>query len=357
MATTVVGLFDNRQEADAARADLIREGFKDDGIRVVAQQAGTQTTGTTTAVTGDRSLWEDVKDFFGFGHEDEGYEYEEGIRRGGILVAVSAAPDRIERATDILMRHNPVDIDRRAEEWRSAGWNGGATMPATAKADTRATAAAATRPPVAPKAQPAANATTSGTAAAASARTQQAGEQAIPVVEEELQVGKRQVQRGVRIFQHVTERPVQEQVELRDERVTVERRAVDRPATDLGNAFQDKTIEVTEIHEEPVVSKQAHVVEEVVVNKQANTRTETVRDTVRRTDVEVQQAGQSASGGDEIYEQFGSQLASDQRFRGRDWDSVESDARQSFERSHPGSKWDEFRDKVHRAYDRAKSRV
>jgi uncharacterized protein (TIGR02271 family) len=114
------------------------------------------------------------------------------------------------------------------------------------------------------------------------------GETAIPVVEEELRVGKREVERGgVRVESRVTETPVEEQVHLREERVHVERRPVDRPAGEA--EFREGTLEVSERAEEAVVAKEARVVEEVVVGKEVAERTETIRDTVRRTDVEVEE--------------------------------------------------------------------
>src|SRR5687768_8877426 len=116
------------------------------------------------------------------------------------------------------------------------------------------------------------------------------GETAIPVVEEELQVGKREVERGgVRVESRVTETPVEEQVHLREEHVHVERRPVDRPVGDAENLFREGTLEVSERGEEVVVAKEARVVEEVVVGKEVSERTETVRDTVRRTDVNVEE--------------------------------------------------------------------
>jgi uncharacterized protein (TIGR02271 family) len=137
---------------------------------------------------------------------------------------------------------------------------------------------------------------TTGMAAGAQQTQLREGEQAIPVVEEELQVGKREVEKGaVRVQSHVTETPVEEQVRLREEHVHVERRPVDRPLAGAdAAAFQDKTIEMHESAEQAVVSKQARVVEEVVVGKEATERTETVRDTVRRTDVDVQQVNDDA---------------------------------------------------------------
>ena len=116
------------------------------------------------------------------------------------------------------------------------------------------------------------------------------GETAIPVVEEELHVGKREVERGgVRVESRVTETPVEEQVQLREERVHVERRPVDRPVGDAENLFREGTLEVSERAEEAVVAKEARVVEEVVVGKEVAERTETVRETVRRTDVSVEE--------------------------------------------------------------------
>lgn len=115
-------------------------------------------------------------------------------------------------------------------------------------------------------------------------------EAVIPVVEEELIVGKREVEKGgVRITSKVTETPVEEEVRLREEHINVERRPVNRPVSSADNAFQVGAIEVTESAEEAVVAKNARVVEEVVVNKDVQERTETVRDTVHRADVDVQQ--------------------------------------------------------------------
>jgi len=118
------------------------------------------------------------------------------------------------------------------------------------------------------------------------------GEVAIPIVEEEIRIGKREVESGgVRVETRVEETPVNEQVTLRDERVTVERRPVNQSvdAATLTDAFREGTFEVREHDEEAVVQKEARVVEEVVVNKQVEQRTETIQDSVRRTDVDVQQ--------------------------------------------------------------------
>ena len=228
----------------------------------------------------------------------------------------------------------------------------------------------------------------------AQARIQGGGEAVVPVVEEELKVGKRTVEGGgVRVSTHVTETPVQENVQLHEERVKVERRPAGRAATAADTAFKEGTIEVTERLEEAVVTKQARVIEEVVISKESRDRTETVKDTVRRTDVDVEQVetpkrttktsaktvatGSSAAGFDTFdadfqksykskyaksgytYDQFapayryGYHLANDERYNSGDWSTVEPQARTLWEQHNKGT-WEEFKDAIQYAWDKVR---
>jgi uncharacterized protein (TIGR02271 family) len=200
-----------------------------------------------------------------------------------------------------------------------------------------------------------------------------------------LQVGKRVVRRGgVRVYSRVVDRPVEENVELREEHVTVDRRKVDRPA-EAGelSGLRDQSIEVTEVTEEPVVQKRARVREEVVVGKETNRRTEKVRDTVRRTEVEVERLGgddrrtdanvdyradfrrdwqeRYSSSGDayETYEpayEYGYTSANDERWRGRSWSEVEPQLRSDYERRYPGSTWERMKDSVRYGWEKVTGR-
>jgi uncharacterized protein (TIGR02271 family) len=117
------------------------------------------------------------------------------------------------------------------------------------------------------------------------------GGEAVQVVEEELEVGKRKVATGgVRVTSSVSEVPVEETVTLREEKVAAERKNVDRELSpeEAEAAFKGRTVEATSTSEEAEVSKQARVVGEVSIGKQTKEREETVRDTVRRTEVEVE---------------------------------------------------------------------
>jgi uncharacterized protein (TIGR02271 family) len=145
-----------------------------------------------------------------------------------------------------------VDIDERVAQWRTSGYAGYDPSAREYTADEVA-----------------------------------AERKAFPVVREELAVGKREVQTGgVRVYSRATETPVSETVNLREEHAAIERRPVDRPATDAD--LKEGFVEIRETAEQPVVSKTARVVEEVVVGKEATERTETVTDTVKGTEVEVE---------------------------------------------------------------------
>lgn len=131
----------------------------------------------------------------------------------------------------------------------------------------------------------------------AACAVERGGEAVVPIVEEHVEVGKREVSKGgVRVETKVTERPVEAKINLHEEHVNVERRPANRAATAADVAFKEGTIEVAETAEEAVVSKTARVVEEVVINKTGRDRSETVHDTVRKTDVEVKKVDTPITG-------------------------------------------------------------
>ena len=127
-----------------------------------------------------------------------------------------------------------------------------------------------------------------GAAASAGSDRTRGEEERIPLVEEQLVVGKREVETGgIRVRSRVVEQPVSEQVTLRDEHVEVERRPVDKRVEDSEGLFRDRTVEMTETDEEAVVGKQARVREELVVRKDVDQHVEQISDTFRRTEVDV----------------------------------------------------------------------
>jgi uncharacterized protein (TIGR02271 family) len=116
-------------------------------------------------------------------------------------------------------------------------------------------------------------------------------QQVIPLTKEELRIGKRQVQsaKAYRVSATVVEVPVEQQVNLRAETVVIERRPTQGTTVRGGQSFQDHTIEVHEMYEEPVVGKVVTQAEELVIYKTLSERTATVRETVRETRVNVEE--------------------------------------------------------------------
>lgn len=276
MTRTITAIYDSENDARRAREQLLDTGVDEDDVRIVSQNL------SRTAVSSDdhKGVWESIKDFF-VGDEDRPM-YSEGLRRGGYLLTARVDDSRSDEAIALLEQTDAVDLDRRSEQWRSEGWSDAAVPPSSMSG-------------YAPGAGPTTDTVRSQVAGASGATARREGmrdteEQSIPVVEERLSVGKREVNRGgVRVRSYVVEEPVHDEVALREERVAVERRPVsDTSARNIGDAaFQERTIEVTERAEEPVIAKDAVVKEEVVVRKTADERKESIDDTVRRTEVDV----------------------------------------------------------------------
>lgn len=216
--------------------------------------------------------------------ENDAQHYAEGVRRGGTLVSVTAPEEVADRAVLIMKKHNPVEINKRAAEWRDEGWTGFDTE-ATATAFNAFAGEGVNRRQDAPD-----DITAEHQRIPTEALSGSQGEIALPVVEERLEVDKRERDRGgVRVQSHVTETPVEQDVKLREEHINVERRPVDYTFHGTeGEAFKEAMVEIREAYEELIVKKKPRVVEEVVIGKEVEERTETVRETLRRTDVEVE---------------------------------------------------------------------
>jgi uncharacterized protein (TIGR02271 family) len=281
---TITAFFDSRSDAEEAVSRLQSAGLSRDSVRLVpGNERDTDGAGSPDTLSlGDASVgfWDSLRDLF-LPDEDR-HAYAEGLRRGGYLVSVSASDAEYERVLDILDDEGTIDLDERADTWRAEGWSGTSTADALSGSTANLTTGSAQGTTTG------AARTGSGPSGGFSDRSAR-GEEVIPVAEERLNVGKRDVSHGrVRVRSYVVETPVQEQINLREERVEVERRPVDRATASAEDAFQERTIEMEAKSEEAVVSKEARVREELVVKKDVEQRTQTVSDTVRSTEVEVE---------------------------------------------------------------------
>jgi uncharacterized protein (TIGR02271 family) len=310
---TVTAFFDDRAAAESAMQRLRDVGLTDSSIRLTGGEEYAGRAGYTE----DRGFWDGLLDFF-FPQEDSA-AYAEGIRRGGYLLSVSVPAEYYDRAVDILDDEGSVDLDERTSSWRGEGWSDttdtstgiGAGAAAGASAASFGEATAGTRREdagVGGGATAGAGAGVLGGGAAGGDRASYTDpevegraseavsgygvgreEEAIPVIEERLRVGKRDVSLGrVRVRSYMVEEPTEADVTLRRDRVEIERRPIDRPLEAGEEAFVDRTLEAEERTEEAVVGKEARVTEEIALHRESDERTETVSDTVRHTEVEIE---------------------------------------------------------------------
>jgi stress response protein YsnF len=220
-------MYDNAEKAQQVVNEIVRAGVSRDAVDVL-QSDGNGSSLVVSKLT-ERGL-----------EEQEAAIYAEVIGKGGSMVTVDAPEERADNACEIMNRFAPRDLEQLLAE------AGGA----------------------------------------------QQDRESVPVIEEQVSVGKRKVMRGgMRVTSKVSERPVEETVQLREEKVDVEQNRADRKLSpeEAEKAFQDKTVELTETGEEAVISKEARVVGEVSLNKTAAEREETVEATARRTDVKVEE--------------------------------------------------------------------
>ena len=251
MSKTVVGLFQNTTQAEDVRREFINRGFRADDL-VVASEEGSRTTSTETSNTpgAGAGFGVTIGNFFRSLTGNGESEHVEAVRRGGAILIVTVAEGEEGRAVNLLQSHGAEKV---AERQTGADDSVISSLPLESEeifADTT-----------------------------------------IPIVREEMTVGKRQVLRGgMRVSSHLRETSVEESVQLREGRIRIDRVPVGRPATEADFvAFQEGTIELNETAEEAVVSKRAWVVEEIVIAKEFSERTQIIHDTLRHTEVRTEQ--------------------------------------------------------------------
>jgi uncharacterized protein (TIGR02271 family) len=289
MTHTVVGLFDSRSNAGAATMELTQKGFLREHIdvsnrRLSEGDASTQITVTETGVS------ESIGNFFGslFGSDKKtARNYTNAATDADAIISVQV--DSVQRAleaAEILDRHGAIDVDARANAYDQQNYNQQSFNQQNFNQQNFNQQNLAD---------------TSGATAAPNTVNNQV-ETAIPVIEEQLQVGKQIVEReGARLRSRIIEKPVEANLRLREEHIVVNRRPVNREVTNADLAsFREGELVITEHAEIPVVGKQARVVEEIVIGKNVTEHVETVHETIRRTDVEVEKINADVSDTDEV---------------------------------------------------------
>jgi uncharacterized protein (TIGR02271 family) len=239
MSQTVIGIFESVNQAQEAKSYLLANGFSSEHVDI--SNGSATNYGNNNSESDQEGFGDRISNFFKniFDDEDEASSHIEAAKRGTTVTVHARTEDETLQVVQILDNFGAIDVNEFSERSRTT-------------ADTTG---------------------------------------AIPVIEEELQIGKREVETGgVRLRSRIIERPVEESIRLREEHVNIERTPVDRAATEADFAgFKEGTVEVTEHAERPVVAKEARVVEEVSLGKEVSEREETIRDTVRHTEVDTEE--------------------------------------------------------------------
>ena len=259
MKQTVIGIFDYGVDAQMAAQELEKSGIPSKNIDIAIRGAKDKSSapnqnrptpsnpnmgGPTNTVTTENRR---DNDFFNslFDNRDESSKYYEVAKRGSIVTVHTDSKEQAKKAAEMLDKLGAIDVNERSAQYR-------------------------------------------GMASSDKGKWTNSS-QSIPVVEEKMQVGKREVESGgVKLRSRIIERPVEENLRLREEHVHVERRPVNRPANEQDmSGFKEGEITMTEHAEVPLVNKEARVVEEVRLSKDVDEHNEKVRGTERKTDVEV----------------------------------------------------------------------
>jgi len=307
MTKTVIGLFHDKTEATKAYGALLQEGYAQADLDIL-----------TNDDKDDAPKLENLRKNVPSSDADV---YLEGVRQGGTIITATVADSAVGRATEILSNFNIVNIHDHATELKKV--DSKLELKDAAKYD-----------------------------------------DVIDVIEEELEVGKEQVERGrLRIYNVVTEREVTQNVTLRDETIKVNRRPINREVRITDDLFKARSFEIAEVDEIAKVAKTARVVEEVSLGKEVVDKIETIKETLRRQDVEIEEIPAARSfqeyEGDfrSFYDKnltnsgvtydglkpafnYGYALATREPFRSSPWSAVEADSRKIWEAKNPGT-WEQ----------------
>ena len=255
---SIIAAFKDNSTAKQAVERLVAQGFARSAIHLQSgyEDAAAPAAGRTSLADpfGFATFFSTL---FGADAQSEAGKYAEAVRRGTTVVAVDVRSEgESDKATRVMQELGSIDVDQRAQEWQSQGWTG---FDAAAKPLSREELSAEQ-------------------------------EKVVPVVQEELKVGKRDANGGgVRVRSLGCHRDAGVRADLAAQRAHHGRappgELAPRPPT---GELQGLHLDVRDLSEQVVVGKKARVVEEVVVGKEVTEHTEEVSDTVRRTDVEIE---------------------------------------------------------------------
>ncbi|WP_168210880.1 YsnF/AvaK domain-containing protein [Persicimonas caeni] len=361
MTTTIVGLFDSEQTVHRIKNGLKDHGVSERHVNTVTWRSlseGNDPWGIGRSGENTTAKLVDELESRGVPSTDA-REFAEAVRRGGNLIITEVDDDsKADEIARYLDNQESVDLSSRREKWRETGYQGF---------------------------NPNADLYNREQVEQERNRILGSGEEArITKAHEDVRVGKRDVETGgLRVHKRVKEKPVEEEVHLREEHADVRREKVDKPVKGDKDVFSEETIEVREHAEEPVVQKETRIEEELHVGKEVEEHTETIRETARETEIDIERLtegvsdkhgyghfesdfkqhhkSQFGSTGKDYshYEpayRFGHAFGVSQRYKGREYNDLEPDMKRAYEREHGEGTFSNHRDAARYGFETARRR-
>lgn len=257
----IVTMFSTLAQAEGAKRSLIKAGFAEHDIDVISGER-LKSEGHEARHPG---FWQRL-----FGNsvdEEQSGVYEDAMNSGSVVLTLRANEDQLPRAYSVLDAHDTGELP---------------TGNGLAQDDGYTVSAAQTTPGV-------------NSGVTEPVRTSLTGdeseEEVLRLAEERLEVGKRLVSEGTtRVRRYTVTDQVSEDISLQEQHADIFRRSTGDLAATGDVDWEEKTIEVAETHEQPVINKTAHIKEEVVVRKDQSERVENITDSVRRQEVDIDHA-------------------------------------------------------------------
>ncbi|MEZ3498355.1 YsnF/AvaK domain-containing protein [Pantoea sp. KPR_PJ] len=264
----IVTMFSTLAQAEGAKRSLFKAGFAEHDIDVISGER-LKSEGHEARHPG---FWQRL-----FGNtldEEQSGVYEDAIKSGSVVLTLRAEEEKLPRAYSIIDAHDTGEVPAGHGLAQDDGYtvSSAYTVDEVNRDDGVSTVneSGLTQP------------------VRTSLTGDESEEEVLRLAEERLEVGKRLVSEGTtRVRRYTVTDQVSENVSLHEQHADIFRRSAHSPAATDDVDWEEKTIEVAETHEQPVINKTAHIKEEVVVRKDQSDRVENVTDSVRRQEVDI----------------------------------------------------------------------
>lgn len=130
MELTIIGIYEEQQNARSAKYDLLASGFSRSKVQLNPDDEFSATTSPSAPSQKSASLNASIGNFFSslfnvHGKHTYSNVYAEAVKRGDSVLTVDVvSDDQRARAKEIMARHGPAVVEERSADWIRHGWRG-----------------------------------------------------------------------------------------------------------------------------------------------------------------------------------------------------------------------------------------